>query len=274
MNTLYMADLDGTLLNTSGELSHYTLVTLNALIERGLPFTVNTSRTPQSVMPVIKGLHLKLDAVLMNGSCFFDTEKKQINSLVLLQKPQAAAAISVCKSVGCEPFLFDFSAGDVNVLYSSAESAASKKFIAERKNYYREFLKTESNDCRAAYIVCADSIDKLNRLHARLKSVAGISCSLFYGDNDREGLLEIYAEDAGKKNGAERFMKQHGFNSLVTFGDNLNDIEMLKFSDRAIAVANAKPEAIAAANEIIESCNDDAVAKWLLLEWARRPELY
>ncbi len=77
MNTLYMADLDGTLLNTAGELSHYTLVTLNALIERGLPFTVNTSRTPQSVMPVIKGLHLKLDAVLMNGSCFFDTQKNR-----------------------------------------------------------------------------------------------------------------------------------------------------------------------------------------------------
>lgn len=276
MNTLYMADLDGTLLGNDGKLSHYTKTTINALIEHGLPFTVNTSRTPRSVMPVIEGLKLKLDAVLMNGSLFYNTQSGAFGSLVLLPKSAASAALAVCDKFLCEPFVFELADGDVSVFYSTAQLAETEKFMRDRAEYYREFKKVPKAFLQreAAYIVCADKTEKLTRLKAELDKLHDISCSLFYDDNDETALLEIYAAVAGKKNATERFMKEHGFDRVVAFGDNLNDTEMLQFADWGIAVANAKNAAKQAADEIIESNSSDGVAKWLLLEWARRPELY
>ena len=84
MKTIYMADLDGTLLRSDGTLSDYTKTTLNALIERGLQFTVNTSRTPDSAMSVLQGLRLKLPIILMNGSMFYNPVTRETEHLLCI----------------------------------------------------------------------------------------------------------------------------------------------------------------------------------------------
>ena len=50
---------------------------------------------------------------------------------------------------------------------------------------------------------------------------------------------------------------------MVAFGDDSNDLEMLKICGKGIAVANAVPEIIEAADEITLSNDDDGVAFWL-----------
>ena len=49
----------------------------------------------------------------------------------------------------------------------------------------------------------------------------------------------------------------------VAFGDDLNDIEMLKLCGTGVAVANAIPQVLEAADEITLSNDDDGLAKWL-----------
>ncbi len=51
--------------------------------------------------------------------------------------------------------------------------------------------------------------------------------------------------------------------SVVTFGDDVIDIAMLRESGRGVAVANANPQVIAIADEICPSNNDDGVAQWI-----------
>ncbi|MCI1833066.1 MAG: HAD family hydrolase [Bifidobacterium sp.] len=51
--------------------------------------------------------------------------------------------------------------------------------------------------------------------------------------------------------------------STVSFGDDLIDIGMLTVSGRGVAVANARPEVLDAADEICPSNNDDGVAQWI-----------
>ena len=50
---------------------------------------------------------------------------------------------------------------------------------------------------------------------------------------------------------------------VIAFGDGENDKEMLKFAGRGLAVANAQPACKAAADEVIGSCEEDAVAAYL-----------
>ena len=59
MKTLYISDLDGTLLNSQGKISNYSIEIINHLIEQGMIFTYATARSLVSATPVTKGLTKK-----------------------------------------------------------------------------------------------------------------------------------------------------------------------------------------------------------------------
>ena len=75
--TLYISDLDGTLLNSVAELSGFTAETLKSLSARGIYFTAATARTAATAAKLLDGLGLRAPAVLMNGVCVFDVDKKE-----------------------------------------------------------------------------------------------------------------------------------------------------------------------------------------------------
>lgn len=72
MTTLYVSDLDGTLLNDNQKLDEESLETLNSLIDRGMNFTIATARSIDSVRSIINGLNLRLPIILINGVFIFD----------------------------------------------------------------------------------------------------------------------------------------------------------------------------------------------------------
>jgi len=49
---------------------------------------------------------------------------------------------------------------------------------------------------------------------------------------------------------------------LLLFGDELNDMELFEVADECYAVQNANPRLKECATKVIESNNDDGVAKW------------
>ncbi|MDF7663841.1 HAD hydrolase family protein [Bifidobacterium sp. ESL0763] len=51
--------------------------------------------------------------------------------------------------------------------------------------------------------------------------------------------------------------------STIAFGDDLIDMEMLEHAGHGVAVANARPEIRAVADEVCPSCHDDGVAQWI-----------
>jgi hydroxymethylpyrimidine pyrophosphatase-like HAD family hydrolase len=53
------------------------------------------------------------------------------------------------------------------------------------------------------------------------------------------------------------------------FGDNINDLKMFQFADRAIAVGNAQPEAIRHADQVIGSNAEDAVVRYIQADWRK-----
>ncbi len=67
--TLYISDLDGTLLGDDAELSPLTLATLHDLLLDGLLFTVASARSSASIRRVLRGLPLRLPVIEFNGGC-------------------------------------------------------------------------------------------------------------------------------------------------------------------------------------------------------------
>jgi hypothetical protein len=76
-------------------------------------------------------------------------------------------------------------------------------------------------------------------------------------------IIEIAAAGVSKATGLARLcdeLKVDG-SEVIAFGDMPNDLPMLRFAGRAIAVANAHPEVLAAAHEVTASNDEDGVAR-------------
>ena len=106
METLFLTDLDGTLLDERGTLSPVSEEILRRLMRAGLPLTVATGRTPLSVWAVLRGLPLSLPAVLMNGALIAHPE----DGRVLAAEPISPASLAVLtqaeEAVGLGGLLF------------------------------------------------------------------------------------------------------------------------------------------------------------------------
>ena len=78
-----------------------------------------------------------------------------------------------------------------------------------------------------------------------------------------EWWLEMIPKTASKA-GAVLMLKEYlGCDRLVVFGDQKNDIDMFKAADVSYAVSNAVDELKALATDLIQSNNEDGVARWL-----------
>jgi len=70
--TLYISDLDGTLLNNKPELSLFSRERLQALIADGLHFTVASARSVNSIRSLLGELKLTLPVISFNGAYISD----------------------------------------------------------------------------------------------------------------------------------------------------------------------------------------------------------
>jgi Cof subfamily protein (haloacid dehalogenase superfamily) len=80
-----------------------------------------------------------------------------------------------------------------------------------------------------------------------------------------DGLLEISAKGVSKATGLASLAEEHGIDAsqVLAFGDMPNDLPMLAWAGRGIAVANAHPDVLAVADEVTASNDDDGVAQVL-----------
>ena len=77
MRTLYISDLDGTLLDNDAKLSEENKFRLNTLLDKGMMFTVATARTFATVVPLLNGLKISCPVILMNGVMIYDIAENQ-----------------------------------------------------------------------------------------------------------------------------------------------------------------------------------------------------
>ncbi len=78
-------------------------------------------------------------------------------------------------------------------------------------------------------------------------------------------LLEISAAGVTKGSALQRLCDGLGIAAaeVVALGDMVNDLSMLRWAGRAVAPANAHPDVLAAADEVIDGNGDDGVAAYL-----------
>ena len=81
-----------------------------------------------------------------------------------------------------------------------------------------------------------------------------------------ENWYAFLPEGAGKVQAIRELAKILDISSddIVAFGDDINDIEMLKMCGTGVAVTNAVPDVQAIADSVTLSNDEDGVAEWII----------
>lgn len=281
MNTLYISDLDGTLLNSDAELSEFTVRTLNALIDKGVHFSIATARTAATVSGLLAPVAINTPVVLMNGVLIYDVPSKKYLKIHYLTKNAFSSITKVFKALHLTGFLYEVFNDTLNTYYERIESKFMRDFYEERKNKYQKvFTQVDDfsalNSKHTVYLSALDTKEHLEPAYRMLQSVPDIAMAFYkdiYSEEDT-WYLEIFSKKATKYNAARYLKTKYHYDRMIGFGDNLNDLPLFQACDETCAVANAKDEVKAVATRIIESNQKDGVVHWLMANAVQHTFIY
>ncbi len=276
-STLYVSDLDGTLLRNDTSLSQYSKDTLNSMLDQGLLFTVASARSIASMRHLLAGLLLRLPVVEFNGAFVSDPASGRHYLVRELHRDILPELWQQITDAGHLPFISTYDGTADRCYYRDIANDGMAWYVRNRRL---------NQDPRVCYlpdlergledqVVCLTVIgpepeleklaDEMNHRHA------GRIQTQCYENQSSPGWYWLTIQDA-------RATKEHGIlflkrmkdledRRLVVFGDEVNDLGMFKLADEALAVANAIPALKERATGIIDTNEADGVARYICRRW-------
>ena len=267
--TLYISDLDGTLLDESSKISEETVAMLNPLLDEGLQFTVATARTPATVVPMLSRLHTSLPFIVLNGAATWDSVRGDFSHVNIIPDETVEAICAVYERNGLHPFIYRRHGHIIHAHHFGELSVHEEQFVAERqglelKKFFMDDADYQHSTDPAMLIFSMQDYEKLRPVYEEVN--ATINCSaVFYHDifDPSAGLLEIYAHGVSKAAAVKQLQTDLGAEEVVVFGDNRNDIPMMQVATHSVAVENAFPEVKETATEVIGPNTAHSVARYI-----------
>ena len=269
--TLYVSDLDGTLLGEDSLLSAETVATLNRIIDDlGGLFTVATARTPATVVPLMQEVHARLPFIVIGGSAMWNPMIMNYEHTRGIDELTVNAVADVFDRRGAHPFIYRRHGSMLHAYHYGPISPQEERFVAERQGLSLKRFVLDDRDYRysddeALLIFSLNKFAVLKDIASDLKASVPTCSVMVYHDifDESEGYLEIFTAGTSKAAAIRELAREVGAGRVVVFGDNRNDIAMMQAADHSVAVGNAFPEVKAAASEVIGPNTADSVARWI-----------
>ncbi len=267
MKTLYVTDLDGTLLNSNDRISQYSIQTINGLVAKGMQFTYATARSLVSASVVAEGLSTTIPVIAYNGALIIHPDTGEVISSLSFTREETNDAIGILREYGGNPLVYAYVDGVERVSYlMGRENDGIRRYLDVRKGD-RRFRPVQEEESLYQgdifYFTCIADREELLPLYEIFVRDDRFRTTLQQELYRPEYFLEIMPKKASKAEAIKRLKEIWHCGKVVSFGDAINDIPMFEVSDECYAVANAVQELKDRATAVIASNDEDGVAKWL-----------
>ena len=276
--TLYVSDLDGTLLRSDGSLSPYSVRTLTRLIREGMRFTVASARGCGSIRNALGDLRLRLPVIATNGAYVSDLATGRHLAVHALPPAIAHDLWTMFDGHGYSPFVFTTD-GSADRFYYTADSLRNdgmRRFHRKREIRQDPRLRRlddlrQGLDDQVVQFILIDTLPRIQALEREIRRRHGDAVQIHTHDHYDALWFHLMVLDARatKDQGATTLKRllDLAHCRLAVFGDQANDLSMFRMADEAYAVAGAAPELAEHATAIIGPNDDDAVARWVAHRW-------
>lgn len=272
--TLYISDLDGTLLNSDASLSAQSVDLLNHAIARGALFTIATARTPATVDVIMQHVHMNLPAIVLTGAAWWDCKNKTYSNVRFIPPNHVTRINNIFLNHRITPFIYTLppteTPNKLCVYYNNVSpTQIDADFIQQRINlplktfHIGQSLPEDRYDTTLIFFATG-SYKTINKIARDI--VKDTNCAVTCYDDiyhPGTGIVEVFAPGVSKAEAILQLKKQYQSEDIIVFGDNTNDLPMFDVADTAIAVANATEPVKAKARYVIGPNTDNAVATYI-----------
>ncbi|MEM6110167.1 HAD family hydrolase [Mycobacterium sp. 050272] len=265
---LIACDVDGTLFDDDETITPRTRAAVRAAVAAGAKFIVATGRPPRWIRPIVDELGFAPMAVCANGAVIYDPATDHVVSTRTLPVDTLAELAELATRVIPGAGLA------VERIGHSAHDTATPQFVSS-PGYEHAWLNPDNTEVSIEDLLSAPAIKLLIRkagarsadMAAELAKHVGVEGDITYSTNN--GLVEVVPLGISKATGIEEIARPLEIVSdeVVAFGDMPNDLPMLRWAGHGVAMGNAHPDVLAAANEITARNSDDGVGRVLERWW-------
>lgn len=283
MYRLVAIDLDGTLLNSHGEVSIENEKAIKEATEKGVMIVLASGRMPTSVRTIANEIGASPYVICGNGTLVYDLEKEEILYDAFMKKEQVLQIIKLCDQNSIYYNVYTKNSIltktlNYNVLFYENEN--SKKPSEKRTNInvvediykYIEEARTISilkiTICDSDKSIFSSILRKLKEIqdvdvleveHMSRKSIKSgtedIPIEYFY--------TEVSQKNANKWTAIEFLMKKFSISKeeVMAIGDNINDKEMVEQAGLGVAMGKSMLSANKIGDVFVEDNNQNGVAQ-------------
>ena len=282
MYKLITIDIDGTLLNSNGEISVENKNAISKAIKKGIEVVLASGRIINSIKTIANELGANKYLIAGNGALVFDIQNNEIIYSNYIEKQKVIEIINICEensifyTISTEDTIITKSL-NYNVLFYTSENLKNEQnkrinitVIQDIINYINQY---EKNDflkitvCDADQIVFTRILEKLKKIDdIDVLDISHISRKQIATTTQNIEIAYCYTEITNKnvdKWSAVKFLAKKlniKDEEIICIGDNANDLEMIKNAGLGVAMKNGLSVVKDEANVITKSNNDDGIA--------------
>ena len=287
MYKLVAIDLDGTMLNSYGEVTENTKRVIKETMKKGTEVMIASGRTMDSIKNIAQEIGCNKYMIAGNGAIVYDIENKEIIYERYIPKSKALDIIKICddnsitysvytnKTIVAESLRY-------NILYYYRENLKkeeSKKTSITIVESIYDYIKNvqDDNEKVMKIMICDENKFVFNSIIRKMQDIEDLEVldvshmSRKVIKNGTEDVsidyfyTEVSMENVDKWFALEFLMDKLNINKeeLVTIGDNVNDREMIKNAGCGIAMGGSTPRVIEVADYVTDDNNHEGVANAL-----------
>jgi len=266
---LICTDIDGTLLNKGRELSNATIEEVKRVSP--IPLVLISSRMPNGMRHLQKQFgNENAPLIAYNGGLILDDEK--ILHSTFIKNTVLEKIIQQCTNTTIHLSLFHGDEWYVPSMDYWAKREENNTKVTPEVKCSTKVLNTWIEEGKGAHkIMCMGDEQEIDTLYKLLETLYSDEIMLY---RSKETYIEISHKDISKKTAIDVILNDCypaiSMENVVAFGDNYNDIEMLKAVGLGVAVGNANYEVLKVANAVTDTNKNDGVAK-AIKEFFPRP---
>lgn len=262
MKKLIAIDLDGTTLNQDSKITDKTARTLRRAIQDGHSVVIATGRPYRMSKNFYQELQLTTPMINFNGALVHLPEKNwdgeqetSFNRKIVfdLMAEKKNLKLDFIAAENRETFFID----DLNFF--------DQHFFASDFATDENLLTVNTLRTNPTSVLLRSQPENVGSVSEELKQQFGheVEVNTWGGPNP---ILEVVAKGIQKAHGLKRVIDNFNMKQedIIAFGDEHNDVDMLKFAGWGVAMANGTNQVKAVANDITEKPNtEDGMADYL-----------
>ena len=285
MYKLVAVDLDGTLLNSYGEITEETKKSIKKAKEKGVEIVISSGRPIDSIKEIAKEIESENYFIAGNGAIIYDIKKDEIIYKNYINKEKVLEIIKVCEENSISYNLYTekmilAKALKYNVLYYHKENSKKeenkKMKIMIVENMY-EYVSNLKDEKFVKITICDDTKSIFDSIIKKIKQIEKIDIldvshmsRKTIKQGEKEVLIEYFyteisANNVDKWYAIEYLAKKLNIkeNEIIAIGDNINDKKMIEKAGIGVAIEGATPEITKIADFITKSNNENGVGEAL-----------